>query len=69
MELKGDEPWLIQNSTREERLKRVKDALAISTLDCKEPEPKAMDLYQKYINGEMEIDEIKEVLIEMYREV
>lgn len=61
--------YLIKNSTKEERLKRVKDALTISTLDCKEPEPKAMELYQKYIDGEMELEEIKEILIGMYMEV
>lgn len=63
-----NEPWLIKNSTREERQKRVNGAIAISTLDAPEPSPKAMELYQKYIDGEMELDEIKEKLIEIYKE-
>ena len=69
MELKGNEPWLIKNSTREERQKRINDAIAISMLGAKAPSEEAMELYQKYIDGEMELDEVKEVLIEKYREV
>lgn len=65
----SNQEYLIKNSTKEERQKRLNDALAISTLDCKEPEPKAMELYQKYIDGEMELDEIKDKLIEMYTEI
>lgn len=67
--IKGNESWLIKNSTKEERQKRLNDALAISMLDAKAPEPKAMELYQKYIDGEMELDEIKDKLIEMYTEI
>ena len=69
MELKGNKPWLIKNSTREERQKRINDAIAISMLGAKAPSEEAMELYQKYIDGEMELDEVKEVLIEKYREV
>lgn len=65
----SDEPWLIKNSTREERQKRINDAIALSMLGAKAPSEEAMELYQKYINGEMELDEVKEVLIEKYREV
>ena len=69
MELKGNEPWLIKNSTREERQKRINDAIAISMLGAKAPSEEAMELYQKYIDGEMEVYEVKEVLIEKSREV
>lgn len=65
----GSEPWLIKNSTKEERQKRINEAMAISMLDGPAPEPKAMEFYQRYINGEMELDEVTRKLIEMYREV
>lgn len=52
----------------EDRKKRVDGAIAISMLDSKAPTEKAMELYQKYIDGEMELEEIKEKIIEMYRE-
>lgn len=64
----SNKPWLIKNSTREERSKRISDALAISTLDAKEPLKEDMELYQKYIDGEMELDEVKEKLISKYTE-
>lgn len=61
--------YLIQNSTKEERQKRINDAIAISMLGAKSPSKEAMELYQKYIDGEMELDEIKDKLIEMYTEI
>ena len=59
---------LIQNSTSRERQKIVNGAIAISMLDSEAPTEKAMELYQKYIDGEMEIDEIQKLIIEMYKE-
>lgn len=56
------------NKTSEERKKLVDAALAISTLDCKEPVPEDMELFKKYINGQMEAEEITNVLIEKYKE-
>lgn len=65
----GNEKYLIKNSTKEERAKRISGALAISMLDAPAPSKEAMDLYQKYIDGEMELEEIKNILIEKYTEV
>lgn len=62
------EPWLIKNSTKEERQKRINGAIAIQSTGGGLPTPKAMELYQKYIDGEMELEEIKEKIIEMYKE-
>lgn len=59
---------LIQNATKSEREKRVHGAIAISMLDSEAPSKKAMDFYQKYIDGEMELDEVKEKIIKMYNE-
>lgn len=61
--------YLIKNSTKEERQKRINDAIAISMLEAKSPSKEAMELYQKYIDGEMELDEIKDKLIGMYIEI
>lgn len=63
----NNEPWLIKNSTREERQKKINDAIALSMLGAKAPSEEAMELYQKYIDGEMELDEVKEVLIEKHK--
>lgn len=57
---------LIQNSTKSKREKRVHGAIAISMLDSESPSEKAKELYQKYIDGEMELDEVKEKIIKMY---
>jgi hypothetical protein len=38
------------------------------TLDAKEPLEEDMKLYEKYIDGEMEIDEVVEKFIEKYKE-
>lgn len=64
----SNEKYLIKNTTKEERQKMFNDALSLSMLGAKAPEPKAMKFYQKYIDGEMELDEVKEKLIEMYTE-
>lgn len=60
---------LIKNTTKEERKKIISGALAISTLDCDSPCKEDMKLFKKYINGELELNEIKEKLIEKYKEI
>lgn len=45
---------LIKNTTKEERSKLVKRALAISNADGSVPSDKAIELAKKYIDGEME---------------
>lgn len=58
--------YLINATTREGRAKLIDEALAISTLDCKAPSDEEMKLLQKYIDGEMEIDEVQQTLIKKY---
>lgn len=60
--------YLIKNSTKSERQEIVNGAIAISMLDSEAPTKKATELYQKYIDGEMELDEVKERIIKMYKE-
>lgn len=57
---------LIKNTTREERQKIVEDAIALSSLDSRPPTDDAMKLYQKYIDGEMELDEVTNHIIASY---
>lgn len=64
-----DDKYLIKNSTKEERVKRVNGAIAVSMLDSKEPSNEVKKLFQKYIDGEMDIDEILKKTIEEYKEI
>lgn len=66
-EVTGNEPWLINNSTKEERQKRINGAIAIQSTGGGLPTPKAMELYQKYIDGEMEIEEIRQEILKNYK--
>lgn len=61
-----EEPWLIKNSTKEERQKRINGAIAIQSTGGGLPTPKAMELYQKYIDGEMELEEIRQEILKNY---
>jgi len=62
-----NEPWLIKNSTKEERAKMVRESIVISMLDAPAPTEKAMELYQKYIDGEMEIEEVSQEILKNYK--
>ncbi len=42
------------------------DAIAISMLGASASSQEAMEIYQKYIDGEMELEEINRILIEKY---
>lgn len=59
--------YLIKNSTKEERQKLVNGAIAIQSTGGGLPTQKAMDIYQKYIDGEMEIDEVLEEVLKNYK--
>jgi Antitoxin VbhA len=65
----SNDKHLIENSTKEERQKIINEALAISTLDAKPPTEEDMKLFQRYIDGELELDEIKKILIEKYADI
>lgn len=59
--------YLIKDTSTEERKKLVENALAISLLDANAPSNKTNHLVKKYINGEMEIEQIKRIVINHYR--
>ena len=58
---------LIKNSTREEREKRVKDAMALASLGGTSPTEECKALFDKYIDGEMEMEEIEETILAQYK--
>ena len=58
--------YSLNDTTKKVRAKLIDEALAISTLDCKAPLEEDMQLFQKYIDGEMEIDEVQQAIIKKY---
>lgn len=59
----------ISDKERTEREKRYHEALAINSLGANaEPTEFAKELFQQYINGEIEQKEIIKILVEHYKE-
>lgn len=63
----GNDRYLIKNSTKEERQKRVDGAIVVGMLDGKEPSVEAKELFQKYVDGEMEVEEVQRKIVEKYK--
>ncbi len=59
--------YLIKDTTKEERKKIVKNAFGITIASNEMPSKEVVELTKKYINGEMELEEIQKKVIEMYR--
>lgn len=57
---------LIKDTTREQREKIIKDAIALSTLDALPPTDDCMELVQLYIDGKLELSEITTIMISRY---
>ena len=58
--------YLISETTREERRDIVKKALGISLLGAEMPSDDVLELAKQYIDGKIEIEEIKKKVIEKY---
>lgn len=58
--------YLIDETTREERVEIVEKALAISLSDAQYPSEEAMQLAEEYIEGRMELEDIQKVMIKKY---
>lgn len=56
------------NDAKTERIKLVENALAISLLDAGEPTEKTRTLVDQYINGEMNLEEVKNRVLKMYQQ-
>lgn len=61
--------YLISETTEEERRLIVEKALAISLSGANAPSREVLDLANDYIEGRKELDEIKEFVINKYKEV
>ena len=59
--------FLIKDTTKEERKKIVKNAFGLTISSNEMPSKEVIVLTKKYINGEMELEEIQKKVIEMYR--
>ena len=59
--------YLIKDTTREERKKLAKSALAISVASNEMPSKEAIELVKQYVNGYMELEEVKKKIIERYK--
>lgn len=58
---------LIKDTTKEQREKIVKDGIALSTLGALPPTDDTMILFEKYINGEIELNEIADIILSPYK--
>ncbi len=59
--------FLIKDTTKEERKKIVKNAFGLTMSSNEMPSKEVIVLTKKYINGEMELEDVQKKVIEMYR--
>ena len=59
--------YLIKDTTKEERKKIVKNAFGLTISSNEMPSKEVIVLTKKYINGEMELEDVQKKVIEMYR--
>ena len=59
--------YLIKNTTKEQRRRFVDDALAIGSIDSRDPEEDVQKIMDKYINGEKELEEVRSLIVELCR--
>ncbi len=61
--------FLIKDTTREERKKIAKSALAISVGSNESPSKETIDLVKQYVDGKMELEDVQKKVIERYKKV
>ena len=59
--------YSIENTTKEERAERSAQAEAINSLGAKKVAPEDQELFQRHIDGELEIEEVTQMLIYKYK--
>lgn len=59
--------YLIKNTTKEQRKKIVKQALAISLASNEIPSDEVLEITKEYIDGKTELKDIQKKVIEKYR--
>lgn len=58
---------LVKDTALEERQKKVNDALAISLLDAEYPTPETIELATKYVDGKIEVEEMRQIILNRYK--
>ncbi|MCC0743971.1 antitoxin VbhA family protein [Clostridioides sp. ZZV14-6044] len=59
--------YSIKNTTKKERKEIAAAALGLCMIDSKEPSKEMKEIVNKYVEGEKEISEIQEEVLEMYK--
>ncbi len=59
--------YLIKDTTRDQRVLIVQKALGISISDNVIPSDDTLKMVKQYINGKVELDEIRENIIKKYK--
>ncbi|HBE9438585.1 Uncharacterised protein [Clostridioides difficile] len=59
--------YLIENTTKEQRRELVVGALGIASIDSHEPSEIILKLSDRYIEGELEIEEIRDIVLSFYK--
>jgi putative transcriptional regulator len=57
----------VPTTTKEERIKMVNDALALSTLDAPEPTRFTKQLTDQFIEGKISQEELRQMILEKYQ--
>lgn len=61
--------YLIKDTTREERKKIAKNALAISVGSNEVPSKEAIEIVKEYVNGETELKDVQKKIVERYKKI
>ena len=59
--------YLIKDTTKEERKNIAKKAFGISIAANERPSNEVVEMVKKYINGEIELEEVQKQVIEKYK--
>ena len=61
--------YLIKDTTKEERKRIAKNALAISVGSNEMPSKEVIELVKEYVDGKMELEEVQKNIIERYKKI
>ena len=61
--------YLIKGTTKEERKKIAKNALAISVGSNEMPSKEAIKLVKEYVDGKIELEEVQKKIIERHKKI
>ena len=59
--------YLIKNTTRDQRINFVKNALGISISGAQIPTDETLKLVKQYVDGEKELEQVQKEIIERYK--